>query len=113
MPNEFNNTNYSKFKSIEDYGKTLEGSKYYHDLYLKAVNHPIRREILEIIRRSTRISGSHLYEELKRKKILEDPSILMYNIDFLIKALCIERIQEEKEYYYQITQAGKVIDYLK
>jgi len=46
MPNEFDFKNY---KSIEEYGKTMEGTKYLHSLYLKAVNHPIRREILSIV----------------------------------------------------------------
>ena len=46
MPDEFDFKNY---KSMKDYGKSLEGSKYLHDLYLKAVNHPVRREILEML----------------------------------------------------------------
>lgn len=113
MPEEFDNDNNSEFKTIEDYNKTVEGTKYYHSLYLKAVNHPIRREILEIIHHSTQILESELFEELKRKGFLDDPTTFRYNIDFLLKALCIESIQENNNCYYRITQAGKVIEYLK
>ena len=57
MPDE---NDFRDFKSIEEYGETLEGSKYYHDLYLKAVNHPVRREILEIVNKSIKISKNDL-----------------------------------------------------
>ena len=67
MPDEFD---YKNYKSIEDFGKTLEGSKYYHDLYLKAVNHPMRREILKIINSSNEISEKELFSLLMKHKIL-------------------------------------------
>jgi len=111
MPDEF--ANYSDFKTIEDFSKSVEGNKYYHDLYLKAVNHPIRREILKIINVSNEISEEALFNQLSKKKILKDISILDYNISFLIKALCIEKIERRDRTYYVITQAGKVVDYLK
>ena len=85
-----------------------------HDLYLKAVNHPIRREILTIINGKKKISRNNLIEVLKDKKIIDDESMFNYNIDFLIKALCVEITEDEKECatMYQITQKGKVVDYL-
>ena len=108
MPDEFD---YKNYKSIEDFGKTLEGSKYYHDLYLKAVNHPIRREILKIINSSDEISENKLFSSLIKQKILTEKAVLDYNINFLIKALCIEKLEIRKEIYYRITQSGKVIEY--
>lgn len=113
MPDEFEFENYSDFKTIEDFSKSVESSKYYHDLYLKAVNHPIRREILKIVNDSDGISEKRLFIQLSKKEILKDPSILEYNINFLIKALCIEKIERRDRTYYVITQAGKVVDYLK
>ena len=113
MPDEFEFENYSDFKTIEDFSKTVESSKYYHDLYLKAVNHPIRREILKIVNDSNEILEKRLFNQLSEKEILKDPSILEYNINFLIKALCIEKIERRDRTYYVITQAGKVVDYLK
>ena len=113
MPDEFEFENYKDFKTIEDFSKTVESSKYYHDLYLKAVNHPIRREILKIVNDSNEILEKKLFNQLSKKEILKDPSILEYNINFLIKALCIKKIEREDKTYYVITQAGKVVDYLK
>jgi len=113
MPDEFEFENYSEFKTIEDFSKTVEGSKYYHDLYLKAVNHPIRREILRIVNDSNEILENILFNQLSENKILKDPSILDYNINFLIKALCIEKVERGERTYYVISQAGKVVDYLK
>jgi len=113
MPDEFEFKDYSDFKTIEDFSKTVDGNKYYHDLYLKAVNHPIRREILRIVNDSNEILESKLFNHLSEKEILKDPSIIEYNINFLIKALCIEKIERQNKNYYLITQAGKVVDYLK
>ena len=61
MPDEFEFKNY---KSMKDYSKSLEGTKYLHDLYLKAVNHPVRREILEIVNKAKKISKKELLKVL-------------------------------------------------
>lgn len=110
MPDEYNFKNY---KTIEEYSKTIEGSNYFHDLYLKAVNHPIRREILVIVNRENKISHDNLFQILLENKIIDDESMFNYNIDYLIKALCVNKIEEDKEIYYSITQGGRVIDYLE
>ena len=111
MPDEFDFKNY---KSIEDYGKSLEGNKYFHSLYLKAVNHPLRREILNIVNKARRISKDGLIAKLLASKTIEDENIFNYNMDYLIKAFCIEKIENEDEgkIYYEITQGGQVVDYL-
>lgn len=109
MPNEFDFKNY---KSIEDYGKTMEGTKYLHDLYLKAVNHPVRRKILTIVNNAKKISKEELFSILLDENIINDEFSLNYNIDYLIKAFCIEKIEEKSKIYYEITQSGRVIDYL-
>lgn len=112
MPDEFDFTNY---KTMEEYGKSVEGTKYWHDLYLKAVNNPIRREILNIVNELTRISKSKLLKKLIEDTIIEDDSMFNYNMDYLIKAFCIKSINDEEtnEIYYEITQSGKVVEYLK
>ncbi|MCK4688607.1 MAG: hypothetical protein KAT66_10785 [Candidatus Lokiarchaeota archaeon] len=109
MPNEFDFKNY---KSIEEYGKTMEGTKYLHSLYLKAVNHPIRREILSIVSKVKKISKEKLFSILLDENVINDEFSLNYNIDYLIKAFCIEKIEEKNKIYYEITQSGRVIDYL-
>ena len=111
MPDEFDFKNY---KTMEEFNKTVEGTKYLHDLYLKAVNNTVRREILNILNKLTRISKSKLLKKLIENKIIEDGSMFNYHIDFLIKAFCIKSTldEESNELHYEITQSGKVIDYL-
>lgn len=109
MPDEFDFKNY---KSIEDYGKSLEGNKYFHSLYLKAVNHPLRREILNIVNKAKRISKDDLIEKLLESNTIEDENIFNYNMDYLIKAFCIEKIEIKGKFFYEITQGGQVVDYL-
>ncbi|MBY9019876.1 MAG: hypothetical protein KGD67_02380 [Candidatus Lokiarchaeota archaeon] len=110
MPDEFD---FHEYKSMEEYNKTVEGTKYLHDLYLKAVNHPVRREILEIVNKSKKISKNELLKRLQDSKFIKDENQLIYNVDYLIKAFCINSIKDDNgEVFYEITQSGKVIEYL-
>ena len=110
MPDEYDFKNYK----LEDFGKSIEGNKYFHSLYLKAINHPLRREILNIVNKAKRISKDELIAKLLASKTIEDENIFHYNMDYLIKAFCIEKIENENEknIYYEITQGGKVVEYL-
>ncbi len=112
MPNEFD---FHKYKSMEEYSKTLEGTKYLHDLYLKAVNHPVRREILEIVNKTKKISKKELLKKLLDSKAIKEENQLIYNIDYLIKAFCINSIKDDDtdEIFYEITQSGNVIEYFE
>ncbi len=112
MPDEFDFKNY---KTMDEFSKSVEGTRYLHDLYLKAVNHPIRREILNIINDMERISKNKLLSKLIEDDIIKDESMFNYNVDFLIKAFCIKSIEDEDthEIFYEITQSGKVIEYLE
>ncbi|MBY8984358.1 MAG: hypothetical protein KGD65_04765 [Candidatus Lokiarchaeota archaeon] len=109
MPDEFDFKNY---ESMEEYGKTVEGTKHLHSLYLKAVNHPIRREILVIVNDAKKISKNRLLEILKDREILTDEATLGYNIDYLLKAFCVKKTVEENIIFYEITQSGQVVEYL-
>ena len=112
MPNEFDFKNY---KSMEEFSQTMEGTKYLHDLYLKAVNHPVRREILEIINRAKKISKKELLKVLIEKNLIKEENQLVYNVDYLLKAFCINSIEDDgsDEVFYEITKSGKVIEYLE
>lgn len=110
MPDEFD---FKDYKSLEEYAETLEGSKYFHGLYLRAVNHPIRRQILHLVNKREKVSKDELFQEFQRENLVNELSVLEYNLDFLVKALCIEKINQNSEIYYVITQLGKVIEYLK
>jgi DNA-binding transcriptional ArsR family regulator len=111
MPNEFDFKNY---KSMEEFSQTMEGTKYLHDLYLKAVNHPVRREILEIVNKAKKISKKELLKVLIEKNLIKEENQLVYNVDYLLKAFCITSNKDENgEIFYEITQSGKVIEYLE
>ena len=110
MPNEFDFKNY---KTIEEFGRSIEGTKYLHDLYLKAVNHPIRKEMLKVINSEMKIAENELVKILLEKEIIKDEATFNYNIDYLIKAFCVNKVKEGNEIYYKITQSGQIVDYLK
>ena len=110
MPDEYD---FKKYQSVEDFSETLEGTKYLHDLYLKAVNHPIRREILNIINQAKKIKEINLIKALIDNQVIKDDSSFNYNIDYLIKAFCVNKTVENDDIYYEITQSGQVVDYLK
>ena len=109
MPDEFD---FHQYKTMEEFGKSVEGVKFLHDLYLKAVNHPIRREILNVVNESKIIAKKQLFNKLITEKIISDDSMFDYNIDFLIKAFCLNQIERDDDIYYEITQSGKVVEYL-
>lgn len=112
MPDEFD---FKKFKTMDEFSKTVEGTRYLHELYLRAVNNPVRREILEIVNKSKKISKKDLYKKLLENKTILDENMFNYNIDFLTKAFCIKYNEDEenKEIFYEITQSGKVVEYLE
>jgi hypothetical protein len=108
MPDEFDFKNYK----FEDFSKSVEGVRYLHDLYLKAVNHPIRREILNIVNKKNRILKNDLLKKLIDLSIVKDKNVFNYNMDYLIKAFCINVVEINGEIYFEITKSGKVVDYL-
>ena len=112
MPDEYD---FKDYKTIEEFGQTSEGSKYYHSLYMKAVNHPVRKQILKIVYKEKQISHSKLLEILIEEGVITDENVLKYNLDYLIKALCIlEELDEKTDVKsYKITQSGEVVDFLE
>lgn len=112
MPDEFD---FKDYKSMEEFSKSVEGTRYLHDLYLRAVNSPVRREILNVVNNTKRISKTKLLKILIKDGILNDEYMFNYHMDFLIKAFCIGSIKNEEtqEIFYEITQSGKVIEYLE
>jgi hypothetical protein len=112
MPDEHD---FKDYKSIEEFSKTIEGTNYYHSLYMKAVSHPIRRRILKIIFNQKSIDYPKLLSILINENVISDEEVLKYNLDYLIKALCIEEIinDDNGQKYYRITQSGEVVDFLE
>ena len=88
----------------------VEQKKVGHAQHLKAVNHPIRREMLTLVNEVEQISEIELLEKLRNNDILDDENMFRYNMDFLIQAQCVEKIDGENGTSYKILPGGKVIE---
>ncbi len=78
-----------------------------HELYLRAVNNPLRRAILAALNK-----GHATLDNLKIKTNI-DETTLKWHLDVLTNGLCVEKRDENGEMVYKLTKYGKVIDYLK
>ena len=88
-----------------------EQKKVGHAAHIKAVSHPIRREMLTFINEVEQISETELLDKLKKKNILDDVNMFKYNMDFLIQALCVEKVEDDNAgTSYKILLGGKVIE---
>jgi len=88
-----------------------EQKKVGHAQHLKAVNHPIRREMLTFINELEQISEEELIDKLKKNDILDDKNMFKYNMDFLLQALCVEKVDDDSRgTFYKILLGGKVIE---
>lgn len=101
-------------ESWSEHNTTNDETKQFHYLYMKAVNHPIRREILKIVNEKTSIAEDAIFEALKQLDVLDDEVIFKYHLDYLVKGYCLEKIDDEgsNSAIYKITQEGNVVDYL-
>lgn len=87
-----------------------EQKKVGHAQHLKAVNHPIRREMLRFVNEVEQLSKKDLLNKLVKNNVLNDENVFNYNMDFLIQALCVEKIEHDHEIHYKILPGGKVIE---
>lgn len=85
-----------------------------HDVYLKAVNNPTRRRMLELISKSPLAPGS-LATQLIQEGLLQGENQLNYHLDMLVKAKCVElhRNTQGNIDTIKITQAGQVVDWME
>ncbi len=85
-----------------------------HDVYLKAVNNPVRRRLLEIVSKNP-CSTVAVTKQLVGDGLLQDEGALKYHLDVLVKAKCItlERDQHGNIKAIKITQAGQVVDWME
>jgi DNA-binding transcriptional ArsR family regulator len=79
-----------------------------HDRYRAVVNHPVRKEILQLLS-----GGSLTVEELSAQMGLT-PEALGWHLSVLESGMfaCIEKVNNTKGAVYQLTKAGRVINYL-
>ncbi len=82
-----------------------------HGTYLKAVNHPVRKAMLQIINNSTKISKAELLNKLKENHVIENEDMFDYNMNYLLQTECVKKLNLENDNIeYEILPAGKVIE---
>ena len=82
-----------------------------HGTHLKAVNHPVRKAMLKIINKSTKISRNELLSKLKEDDVIEKDEMFDYNMNYLVQAECVNKVESDNNIIeYEILPAGKVIE---
>lgn len=80
-----------------------------HGTYLKAVNHPVRKVMLEIINNSKKISKTDLLNKLQEANVKND--MFDYNMNFLLQTDCVKKIDLGNNIIeFEILPAGKVVE---
>ena len=93
-------------KKSRTIGDTMEDTKDRHRWYMKAIQHPIRRDILRAMEK-----GATTIEDLE-KELGKDPKTLDWHLKSLEHGFCIEREGEGDSLRFVLTKEGKIVDYL-
>ncbi|MBS7638013.1 winged helix-turn-helix transcriptional regulator [Candidatus Bathyarchaeota archaeon] len=88
-------------------GGSIEETREYHLRYLRAVNNPVRRRILEALK-----EGERSFEDLLSTTGLEERN-LKWHLEILENGFCVEKSEREGKVYYNLTKEGKVIEYIE
>ena len=87
--------------------RSMEEEKEYHRRYLRAVNHPLRKQILEILKEQ-RMSAKMLASRLGL-----DMRTVTWHLELLEYGHCIAQEQKEGDVVFVLTKEGEVINYLE
>ena len=87
--------------------ESIEKTRQYHTRYLRAINSPLRREILRALKR-----GSATIEDLQSSTGLDEDT-LKWHLSVLEHGFCVEKGIKKSKLVYKLTQEGRVIDYLE
>lgn len=87
-------------------GDSMEETKERHRRYLRAINNPIRRDILRSLK-----DGNDVIETISEDTGIDEKSV-GWHIRVLIDGFCVEEVVEKDETTYILTQEGLVVDYL-
>ena len=94
-------------KNSKTVGKSIEETRQYHTRYLRAVNNPLRREILRALKK-----GRATIEDLESRTGLEKVA-LKWHLSVLEHGFCVEKVIRHGKLIYKLTQEGRVVDYLE
>lgn len=94
-------------KDSKTVGKSIEETRQYHTRYLRAINSPLRREILRALK-----EGYATIEDLQSSTGLDDDS-LKWHLSVLEHGFCVEKDIKQGKQVYKLTQEGRVVDYME
>ncbi len=86
--------------------ESIEETRRYHRLYLRAVNNPLRRKILLAIK-----EGYNSMKDLQKETGLNKIN-LEWHLSILEQGFCVEKIEESGKLLYKLTKEGQLIEYL-
>ncbi len=93
-------------KDSKTIGRDMEETKEYHRRYLRAVNSPVRRDILRALKDADGSLGS-----LSKATGLDEKN-LAWHLSILEHGFCVEKEDRDGDVVYAITQEGMVVDYV-
>jgi len=93
-------------KEPKTIGRSIAETREYHVRYLRAVNNPLRRKILNAIK-----EGHKTIEDLKSNLDL-DETTLDWHMKVLEHGFCVEKKQQNGDTVYKLTEEGEVIDFM-
>ena len=86
--------------------RSMEEERDYHRRYLRAVNNPVRRSILQLLK-----NRDMSFNELQSKLDIDEKN-LCWHLHMLENGCCIIKVNKDDQIFYRSTQEGKIIDYL-
>ena len=93
-------------KDSKTIGRDMEETKEYHRRYLRAVNSPVRREILRALKDANGSLGS-----LSAVTGLDEKT-LSWHLSILEHGFCVEKDERDGGPFYTLTKEGLVVDYV-
>jgi len=84
----------------------MEEEREYHRRYLRAVNNPVRRTILQVLK-----DCDMSFNELQSQLDLDEKN-LNWHLHILENGYCIKKINKDDKVFYRLTQEGNIVDYL-
>jgi DNA-binding transcriptional ArsR family regulator len=94
-------------KDSKTVGKSIDETREYHTRYLRAINNPLRREILRALKKE----GATI-EDLESRTGLDNEA-LKWHLSLLEHGFCVEKNIKKGKLIYQLTQEGRVVDYME
>tara|TARA_B100001971_G_C17882605_1_gene378870 strand:- start:11 stop:316 length:306 start_codon:yes stop_codon:yes gene_type:complete len=86
--------------------ETMENTKDRHRRYMRAIQHPVRRDILRLMEK-----GLTTLEEFEKELGIEG-KVLDWHLTTLEHGFCVERIGEGDSLRFALAKEGKIVGYL-